>query len=118
MNNDELTTENFWAVFNNLTPFEPMVVFWRLYHDDRGRPLFYSQEDLEGNYIDVTPEQYQRANMRVKVRDGQLIELNTNPVTKLVPNGQGTACHPCDVTVVVAESQPHTRWSQRVFESN
>ena len=118
MNNDELTTENFWQVFSNLEPWTPPVVFWRLYYDEHGRPLFYTQEDKPGNYIDVTPEQYQLGDMTVRVKNGKLIKLSAPPTTKLVPNESGVACHPSDVTVVVAESQPHTKWSQRVFESD
>ena len=112
------TTENFWQVFNNLEPYVPPVVSWRLYYDERGFPLFYTQEDKPGNYIDVTPEQYQRASMRVRVRNSQLIELKTTPVKKLVPGETGTPCYPTDVSIVVQESQEHTKWSKRVFESN
>ena len=112
------TTENFWEVWNNLEPYVQPVVFWRLYYDEQGFPLFYTQEDKPGNYIDVTPEQYQRASMRVRVRNGQLIELKSTPVAKLIPSEHGTPCHPCDVTVVVTETQEHTKWSKRVFESN
>ena len=110
------TTENFWQVWNNLEPYTPPVVFWRLYYDDAGFPLFYTQEDKPGNYIDVTPEQYQRASMRVRVRNGQLVELKLTPVTKLVPSDTGTPCHPQDVSIVVAETEQHTKWSNRVFE--
>lgn len=104
------TTKNFLEVFANLEPWTPPVVFWRLYHDENGRPLFYTQEDKPGNYIDVTPEQYQRASMRVKVRDGILIELNTNTVKKKVPAESGTPCHPKDVSIVVTADEPHQCW--------
>jgi len=112
------TTKNFWEVWNNLEPYQPPVIFWRLYYDDRGFPLFYTQEDKSGNYIDVTPEQYQRASMRVRVRNGQLIELDSITVKKLTPTATGTPCHPRDVSVVVHNSQEHTKWSNRVNESN
>ena len=116
MTNDEETTRNFWEVFNNLTPWEPPIVFWRLYYDDRGFPLFYSQEDKPGNYIDVTPEQYRDASMRVRVRDGQLIELRSNPVKKLVPDETGTPCYPNDVSVVVKDTEQHQRWRLKTHE--
>ena len=118
MTNDEETTKNFWEVFSNLEPYTPPVIFWRLYYNDQGFPLFYTQEDKLGNYIDVTPEQYRDANMRVRVRNGQLIELKSNPVAKLIPSETGTPCYPNDVSIVVTESQEHTKWSKRVFESN
>lgn len=104
------TTQNFWEVFNNLEPWTPPVIFWRLYYDDAGMPLFYTQEDNPGNYINVTPEQYQRASMQVKVVDGKLIELGTHLIKKLTPTTTGTPCHLTDVSIVVSESNPHRHW--------
>jgi hypothetical protein len=104
------TTENFWQVFNNLEPWQPPEVFWRLYYDPAGNPLFYTQEDRPGDYIDVTPEQYQRASMRVKVVNSKLIELATNRIKKLTQTETGTPCYPTDVSIVVDESEPHQCW--------
>ena len=73
-------------------------------------------EHKPGNYIDITPEQFQRANMRVRVRDGKLIELNTNSVKKKVPADTGTPCHPQDVGIVVAETEPHQCWKTEINE--
>lgn len=108
------TTKNFWEVWNNLEPYVAPVIFWRLYHDDQGRPLFYSQEDLPGNYINVTPEQYQLADMRVKVVQGELKKLNTNPVRKLVPAESGTPCHSQDVSVVDAHIKNPQHWKIKI----
>lgn len=104
------TTKNFWEVFANLEPWQPPQVFWRLYYNDSGIPLFYTQEDKPGNYIDITPEQYQRASMRVRVRNGKLIELNTNPTKKKIPADTGTPCYPTDVSIVVSVDRPHQCW--------
>ena len=112
------TTENFWQVWNNLEPYTPPVVFWRLYYDEQGFPLFYTQEDKPGNYIDVTPEQYQRASMRVRVRNGQLIELRSNPVKKLVPAETGTPCDPRDVSIVVSPETEHQCWRLKYNNTN
>jgi len=112
------TTQNFLEVFSNLEPWQPPVVFWRLYYDEAGFPLFYTQEDKPGNYIDVTPEQYQRASMRVRVREGKLIELNTTPVKKLVPWETGTPCYPTDVSIVVSPETEHQRWRLKTNETN
>lgn len=104
------TTQNFWQVWNNLEPWQPPIVFWRLYYDDAGFPLFYSQEDKPGNYIDITPEQYQRASMRVRVRNGQLVELKSNPIKKLIPSDSGKPCHINDVSIIVSSSEPCQHW--------
>lgn len=112
------TTKNFLEVFGNLEPWQPPEVFWRLYYDEAGYPLFYSMEDKPGNYIDITPEQFQRASMRVRVRDGRLVELNTNPIKKKVPADTGTPCHPKDVSIVVSREQTHQCWRITTNDTN
>lgn len=104
------TTQNFLNVFANLEPWQPPQVFWRLYYNEAGNPLFYTQEDKPGNYINVTPEQYQRASMNVKVRNGQLVELKTNRTKKLMPSETGTPCYPTDVSIVVSLDKEHQCW--------
>ena len=83
---------------------------WRLYHDDQGLPLFYSQEDLPGKYVAVTPEQYVAKNFRVRVVNGQLQEYQRRAVRKIVPGEYGTSCHPDDVSLVVDADRTHRRW--------
>ena len=112
------TTENFLKVWENLDPWTPPVVFWRLYYDESGHPLFYSQEDKPGNYIDVTPEQYQRASMNVRVRDSKLIELSTSRTKKLMPDSTGTPCYPTDVSIVVPEHEEHQRWRLKTNDTD
>lgn len=112
------TTKNFWEVFGNLEPWQPPVVFWRLYYDEAGTPLFYSQEDKPGNYINVTPEQYQRANMNVKVKNGQLVELEFKRTKKLMPSETGTPCYPNDVSIVVPEHIEHQCWRLKTNDTN
>jgi len=112
------TTQNFLDVFANLEPWQPPVVFWRLYYDESGNPLFYTQEDKQGNYIDVTPEQYQRASMQVKVRDGKLVELSTNRIKKMMPSETGTPCYPTDVSIVVSPETEHQCWRLKYNDTN
>ena len=46
------TTENFWAAW--VLPQEPpKPAFYRLYHNEQGYLLFYSMEDVPGNYIEI-----------------------------------------------------------------
>ena len=112
------TTKNFLKVWENLEPWQPPRVFWRLYYNETGHPLFYTMEDKPGNYIDVTPEQFQRASMRVRVRDGRLVELSTNLIKKKIPADTGTPCYPNDVSIVVSREEPHQCWRIATNESN
>jgi hypothetical protein len=111
-----MTPEQLQQMFQS-TP-EPPPLFYRLYHDEHGRPLFYSMEDCPGTYIEITPEEYHRNNSNVRVRDGQLVEVTWKTTTKLVPGNSGSPCHPDNVAVIVAENQPHTRWSKQTYESD
>ena len=111
-----MTPEEFWSILHNMP--EPSPVFYRLYHDDQGQPLFYSMADESGTYIEIDQATFARNASNVRVRDGQLIEVAWSTTTKLIPGNCGTPCHPDNVAVVVAEDQPHTRWSKQTYESN
>jgi hypothetical protein len=112
------TTQNLLDVFANLEPWQPPAVFWRLHYGEVGEPLFYTQEDKPGNYIDVTPEQYQRASMQVKVVNRKLVELSTKRTRKLMPSTTGTPCYLSDVSIVVPTTEQHQCWRLKTNETN
>jgi|688.fasta_scaffold47401_2 hypothetical protein len=112
------TTENFWLALAEPAP-EPVPIFFRLYYNERGEPVSYSMEDLPGNYIEIDAETYHRSSFNVRVVDGKLVPVvYKRPVSKLKPSTAGTACAPNNVSVVVAEDRPHTKWSLKSNESN
>jgi hypothetical protein len=111
-----MTPAEFWSVLH-ATP-EPPAPFFRLYYDSDGAPLFYSMEDCPGTYIEIDQETFARGATNVRVRDGKLIEITWATTTKLVPGNSGSPCHPDNVAVIVAEDQPHIRWSKRTYETN
>ena len=111
-----MTPEQFWSILHNMP--EPLPVSYRLYHDDQGRPLFYSMETVPGTYIEIDQATFARSASNVRVRDGKLIEITWATTTKLVPGNSGSPCHPDNVAVIVAEDQPHTNWSKKTYESN
>ena len=93
------TTENFWAAW--ALPVEPpRPIFYRLYYDDQGYLLYYSMEDIPGNYIEIDHTTYAALSPRVRVIDGKLHHINTNSTTKLVPSDSGQACDSRDVAVI------------------
>jgi hypothetical protein len=97
---------------------KPQPVFYRLYHDSTGVPLFYSMEDSPGTYIEIDQATFARNQFNVRVRDGKLVEIIWKTSAKLVPSDTGTPCHPQDVTIVVGEDKPHQKWSKRIYEGN
>lgn len=112
------TEENFWKAWAEPIP-EPAPIFFRLYYDDTGRPLSYSMEDLPGNYIDITAEEFARSSFRVQVIDNKLVHiLPKKIISKLVPAESGTCCLKNNVSIVVDSTQPHTYWSLQTNESD
>jgi hypothetical protein len=111
-----MTPDQFWSILHNMP--EPLPVSYRLYHDDQGRPLFYSMETVPGTYIEIDQATFARSASNVRVRDGKLIEITWATTTKLVPGNSGSPCHPDNVAVIVTEDQPHTKWSKKTYESN
>ena len=109
-----MTDEEFWKALADMP--EPTPVFYRLYHDQNGVPLFYSMEDLPGTYIELDQETYAKGQSNVRVRDGKLVELTWQTSYKIVPSTHGTQCHDKDVAIVVKENG--TYWSKQTYEQS
>lgn len=109
-----MTPEEFWKALADMP--EPQQVFYRLYHDSAGVPLFYSMEDLPGTYIELDQATYAKGASNVRVRDGKLVELTWNTSSKIVPSTHGTQCHEKDVAIVVKENG--TYWSKQTYETS
>jgi hypothetical protein len=103
-----MNEEEFWA---SLQPIEATPILYRLYHDDQGNPLFFSQEDLPGKYITLDQQTYNKPHTHIKVVDGKLVTLITSVITKITPSRYGVSCHPQDVSVVVDIELPHVNWN-------
>jgi hypothetical protein len=108
-----MTPEEFWNILHAVP--DPAPILYRLYYDDQGLPLFYSMEDLPGNYIDIDKEIYFQSSSYVRVRDGKLIRTNTNTSRKLVPSNIGFACDTNDVAVISDSSS--NRWAVKTYDS-
>lgn len=106
-----MNEEEFWAALAPPPPPAPLI--YRLYHDDLGFPLFYSMEDLPGNYIDIDQATYSNPPIHVRVIDNKMVVLNTTSVTRLRKSKLGTTCHPKDISIVVEPDQPNIRWKLR-----
>ena len=93
----------------------PRPVERRLYYDESGRVVTYTCEDLPGNYIVVTPEQFAEARPDVIVRDGKIIYTHKlSHISKLAESTEGVATSRWDVNILVdAESPSRTCWSMQ-----
>jgi hypothetical protein len=112
-----MTPEEFWAILHAVPETKESIC--RLYYGENGEPLFYSTEDLPGNYIDIDQETFARASSRVQVKNGQLISTVTRKISKkLVPSTNGVACDHRDVCVVVDSAQENTKWTLKIYEQN
>ena len=107
-----MTEQEFLEFWNNYQWTDAKPVYYRLYHDDAGLPLFYSHEDQPGKYIEVTPEQFALQDQAVKVIDGKLVRQRTVRMTKIVPAISGTLCHTNDVTIIV-DDRPGQYWKKK-----
>ena len=103
------------TVLQNI-PKTQSSIFYRLYHDSDGNPLFYSMEDLPGQYIEITLEQFARANSHVRVINGRLLEKKfLSP--KLVPDDhQGQACLLNNVSIISDSNKPHQKWKLQTYD--
>ena len=108
-----MTEEEFWAALAPVPPAPPPM--YRLYHDEKGSPLFFSMEDLPGTYIDVDRETFISAPTQIKVVDGKIKYIQTFLYPKLVPSDHGKSCHPADVCIIVNEEDPHVKWSLKTY---
>ena len=113
-----MNEQEFLDFWNSIEWPAEKTVYYRLYHDDSGKPLFYSHEDQPGKYIDVTPEQFALQDLQVSVVDGALKPRKQPLPPKLVPSDTGTPCYPDDVAIVVGKQDKHQQWKLQIHERN
>jgi hypothetical protein len=105
-----MTEQEFLNIWLNQKPIKIVEPEYRLYYDDNGFLLYFTTEDLSGNYIVVDQETYLNGPKHIKIVKGKIIEIQTGVGKKLIPAELGQACHPTNVCVIVDVDQPHTSW--------
>jgi hypothetical protein len=103
-----MTEAEFWAALAPLPDVPPPT--YRLYYTDTGLPLFYTMEQPPGKYVEIDQATFAAAPANVRVVDGKLTYPKTAAALRLHLSDTGTPCHPTNVSVVVDETQTHTKW--------
>jgi hypothetical protein len=117
MTNNEF---NDWAqLWSEVSPVAKAEPIYRLYYDDQGWPRFYSMEHCEGNYIDITAQQFAAADSHVRVVNGKLVKSSHASVTKLIPSldSNDIACSTYSVTIV-GNQTPYQHWKLKRYDQN
>lgn len=110
--------DNFWQAVSEHVEHVVNEPEFRLYYDSDGRVTCYSMQELEGNYITVTKEQYAEGRYDVTVING-VIKYPVNKVyRKLVPSLTGTATMRNDVTIISDTETDAQHWKTRIYEQD
>lgn len=101
------------------TPEKPVKPEFRLYYDEMGKVLFYSMENISGNYIVVDKQIFAEARYDWKVIDGKLTKYVPGiTISKLKPDeSQGMSCAKEDISIIVDENYNNIqKWKLTSYE--
>ena len=94
---------NFWKAVESMPPsVVNKKIEYRLYYDELGEPICYSQEELAGEYIIVDKETYDNGRYDIHVHNHKIISIVKYTVQKLIPvnTSKGTECLQDDVSII------------------
>lgn len=110
-----MTPEQFIKIWQTVP--EPQLIFYRLYYNDRGEPMFYTMEDLPGNYIEIDQDTYTRSPRNIRIQNGKIVYINRILTNKLVPAAHGSRCDSRDICVII-DHEPCINWSLKTYETD
>jgi hypothetical protein len=85
---------------------------FRLYYDEKGKVITYTTENLEGNYVVISKEQYSESRFDVIVNSGKIYRSERESVAYVLKTHDydGVPCSPHDINIVVDENVKHSKW--------
>jgi len=95
------------------------MVEFRLYYDENGDVLFYTCEDLPGNYIVVDAQTYAECRFDIRIVEQKIVKLAGKiNFIKVVPNVNGVRCAYEDNAILVDEDYlgKVCRWEAKIYE--
>lgn len=102
MNNQDIIS--LLASMSNATKVRKPVEY-RAYYDLSGKVLSYTCDDLPGNYIIITREQYAEAKPDAIVDNGKIMHQNASILNVMVKKAVGRPCSKYDVNIVIEDPQ-------------
>lgn len=91
---------------------------FRLYYDDNGKVITYTCDDLPGNYLVITKEQYHECRHDVIVKKGKIIPVHLyNSSYKLVKSNTGVYCSKYDINIIVSEQEDGVFWNVKHYDT-
>lgn len=111
-----MTGEELAKLFDQIIADNKSVDYeYRLYYNkETGEPLFYSMEDLDGDYLTVTREQHSEGRYDILVLNGKIVRQNDAVSwTKLAPSETGTRCRADNVMIV--DNNSDIKWASKTY---
>ena len=109
--------DSFWQAVTEFAHIEN-VVEHRLYYNDQGLPLYYSCEQLPGNYITVSAEVYAQGRYDCCIVNGTIKYPAVVKYAKLIPSTKGTACYAKDVSIISPTDTDAQYWKLKNYEKD
>jgi hypothetical protein len=112
-----MTEQDIQNLFNSAINITPRKIEYRAYYDKDGSIITYTTESIEGQYIEITSEQYAQARHDAKVIDNKLVFTHRRShVSKLVENKtDGIRTSKYDVSVIQDDGDS-TYYTIRAYE--
>lgn len=110
--------DEFNQLFTNIVkPKKPVDINYRLYYNkETGKPLQYTTDEQDGDYIVITKQQYAESRYDSVVINEKLTTANDAVRwSKLVPSNEGVACAINNVMIV--DSNSSTKWKIKTYDA-
>ena len=105
---------NFFDALDLLDPVTPQKLEYRLYYDKDNKPLFYTMDDEDGDYILVSKEEFAECRYDVVVKDNKIHKVSGISIGKLVPSTIGYGTLRKDISIVGTEQY----WGLKTYEND
>lgn len=101
--------------FKNIQPIPIIEIEYRLYYDEKGKPItMCSHDHPDGQYVVITKQQYDSANYNCRVRNGKLIFDTANQMrVQLQKSTSGMAVVKGHASLVVETEYPDIEYYDR-----